>query len=109
VSLVRNRGRFVATIGRKLVLTLTPTASTVVSDIVSQTGTANTGGLRIDEQDNQFAVTVAEAPTPDEVVVEDGAARVFLPSTVAESLDDKVLDAQVGEDGSVRFALGVQG
>ena len=89
-------------------LTLTETATTVVSNIVSQTGAAETGGLRIDEQDNQFAVTVADAPTADEVVVEEGAARVFLASGVAQSLDDKVLDAQVGEDGSVRFAIGVQ-
>jgi hypothetical protein len=89
-------------------LTLTETASTVVSNIVSQTGTAATGGLRIDEQDNQFAVSVAEAPAPEEVVVEDGAARVFLGSAVAETLDDKVLDAQVDEDGSVRFAIGTQ-
>lgn len=89
-------------------LTLTETATTVVSNIVSQTGTAETGGLRIDEQDSQFAISVADAPTPDEVVVEDGPARVFLASTVAETLNDKVLDAQVGEDGSVRFAISVQ-
>jgi hypothetical protein len=41
-------------------------------------------------------------------VVEDHGARVFLTTTVADTLDDKVLDAQVGEDGSVRFAIGAQ-
>ncbi|WP_022886509.1 (Fe-S)-cluster assembly protein [Glaciibacter superstes] len=89
-------------------LTLTETASTVVASIVSQTETSTTGGLRIDQQDNEFAVAIVDANTPDDVVVEDGTARVFLASTVAEALDDKVLDAQVGDDGSVRFAIGAK-
>lgn len=89
-------------------LTLTETASTVVASIVSQTENSTTGGLRIDQQDNEFAVAIVDANTPDDVVVEDGTARVFLASTVAEALDDKVLDAQVGDDGSVRFAIGAK-
>lgn len=55
-----------------------------VSNIVSQTGTAATGGLRIDEQGDQFAVTVAEVSTQQEVIVEDHGARVFLSVTVAD-------------------------
>lgn len=90
-------------------LTLTENAGTVVSNIVAQTGLAAGGGLRIDEQGDQFAVTIAEAPTPQEVVVEDHGARVFLSTTVAEVLDDKVLDAQIAEDGSARFAIANQG
>ena len=89
-------------------LTLTQSAGTVVSNIVAQTGTAATGGLRIDEQGDQFAVTVAEGPTLEEVIVEDHGARVFMPTTIAAVLDDKVLDAEVDEDGSVRFAIGTK-
>ncbi len=86
-------------------LTLTETATTVVSNLVAQSGTATTGGLRIDQQGDQYAVTVAEAPSLDEFIVEDHGARVFLATTVAETFDDKVLDATVGDDGSVTFAI----
>ena len=89
-------------------LTLTETATTVVSNLVTQSGTAATGGLRIDQQGDQYAVTVAAAPTPDEFIVEGHGARVFLATTVAETLDDKVLDAQVSDDGRVMFAIGAQ-
>ena len=89
-------------------LTLTERAGTAVSNIVAQTGTAATGGLRIGDQGDQFAVSVAEGPTVEDVVVEDHGARVFLASTVAQTLDDKVLDAQIGDDGSVRFAIAEQ-
>lgn len=49
-------------------------------------------------------VTVASGPdTSDEVIDEEGA-RVFLEDTVAPFLDDKVLDAEVVDEG-VRFTL----
>ena len=89
-------------------LTLTETATTVVSNLVAQSGTATTGGLRIDQQGDLYAVTVAEAPSLDEFIVEDHGARVFLATPAAETLDDKVLDAQIGEDGSVTFAIAPQ-
>jgi len=87
-------------------LTITETAGTVVSNIVTQAGSPETGGLRIGDQGDQFAVSIADAPAAEEIVVEDHGARIFLTTAVADTLDDKVLDAQVGEDGSVRFAIG---
>ena len=45
--------------------------------------------------------------TADTVVVTDGA-RVFLDEAANTALDDRVLDAELGQDGSVRFALGSQ-
>lgn len=91
-------------------LTLTDTATTVVRDIVDQNTDAETatGGLRIDgatEGPTDFTVSVVTEPTPGDAVVEDAGARVFLDETASVALDDKVLDARVGEGGAVSFAI----
>jgi Fe-S cluster assembly iron-binding protein IscA len=49
---------------------------------------------------------VRQAPG-DQVLEEDGA-RVFLEETAAETLEDKVLDAQVDDNGGVQFTISVQ-
>jgi len=89
-------------------LTLTDTASAVVSNIVGQSTESETGGLRINQEGAQLNLSIAEAPAAEEVVVENAGARVFLANGAAEALDDKVLDAHVEQDGSVRFAIGDQ-
>lgn len=89
-------------------LTLTDTASAVVSNIVGQATGSETGGLRIDQEGSQLNLSIAEAPASEEVVVENAGARVFLANGAADVLDDKVLDARVEQDGSVRFAIGDQ-
>ncbi|BAU32119.1 Fe-S cluster assembly iron-binding protein IscA [Microcella alkaliphila] len=92
-------------------LTLTPTASTVIENLVAREADPGTAGLRIDSggaDSTQFAVSVAPAPVDGDQVVENGAARVFLEQNASVALADKVLDAQVAEDGNVRFAIGEQ-
>ena len=92
-------------------LTLTPTASTVIENLVAREDAPQSAGLRIDAGapgSTDFAVTVAPAPQPGDEVVEAGAARVFLATNASVALDDKVLDAQVNEAGAVRFAIGEQ-
>lgn len=92
-------------------LTLTETASTVISTIVAQSPGTDTAGLRIQgagTEDTEFQVSVAPAPEAADAVVERDGARVFLEPGAALVLDDKVLDARVGDDGSVRFAISPQ-
>ncbi|NQX28780.1 iron-sulfur cluster assembly accessory protein [Microbacteriaceae bacterium VKM Ac-2854] len=89
-------------------LTLTDTASTVVKTITEQVELPQEGGLRIsgDDLDAQnFAVAVAPAPQISDAVVEQDGARVFLDIAASVALSDKVLDAQVDENGSVSFAI----
>jgi iron-sulfur cluster assembly protein len=95
------------------VLTLTENASTVVKALVDQTG-GNTqeGGLRIsqDAADSPaLHVIPSEAPQPGDQVLEEDGARVFLEETAATTLDDKILDAQVDDNGGVQFTIAVQG
>lgn len=89
-------------------LTLTETASTVVKSIVDQDQTVTDGGLRIGQMpgnDRQFQIAVVAEPQPGDALVEDAGAKVFLEPATTALLDDKTLDAQVGENGAVTFAL----
>lgn len=92
-------------------LTLTENASAVVKSILDQTGGDEEAGLRI-SQDTADAtalqVAPAESPHPGDQVVEEEGARVFLEQTAAQTLDDKVLDAQVDQSGGVQFAIAPQ-
>lgn len=90
-------------------LTITDSAGTLVSDIVGRAVTTDTGGLRIVEAPgDQFAVTIADAPAAAEIIAEHAGARVFMDPPVADALDDKVLDARVGDDGTPQFVIAVQ-
>lgn len=92
-------------------LTLTENASTVVKTIVDQTNTNQEAGLRIsqDAEDSPaLHVMPTEAPQPGDQILEDGGARVFLEETAAVTLDDKILDAQVDDNGGVQFTIAVQ-
>ena len=94
----------------KHVLTMTDNAADVVQKIVEQTVADEQAGLRISQTaDESLALTPAATSEPGDQVVEENGARVFLDEGAAALLDDKILDAQVEADGSVQFAVGVQG
>lgn len=92
-------------------LTLTENADTIATTIVAQQGEDPNAGLRIqtsagDEPEQpRFAVTVAPSPQPGDDVVEGVGCRVFLEHDASSALTDKVLDADVDEQGAVSFTL----
>jgi Fe-S cluster assembly iron-binding protein IscA len=92
------------------VLTLTENASTVVKSIVDQTSEAEQAGRISQDAEDSPALHVipTEAPQPGDQVLEDGGARVFLEETAAVTLDDKILDAQVDDNGGVQFTIAAQ-
>ncbi|MCW2791365.1 MAG: Iron-sulfur cluster biosynthesis [Nocardioides sp.] len=94
-------------------LTLTENASTIIHDITTQPGLADTAGLRISAEaeaaEPTFAVSAAQAPEPGDQTLEQDGATIYLDQDAAVMLDDKVLDAAVDPEGKVEFALGLQG
>ncbi|HEX3923343.1 MAG TPA: hypothetical protein VHY31_13730 [Streptosporangiaceae bacterium] len=49
-----------------------------------------------------------EGPQPDDSVIEDSGARVFVQRDAAAIVDDRELDAQLDEQGRASFMLGNQ-
>lgn len=93
---------------RHFVLTLTENANNVVKTIVDQAEQSTEAGLRIsqDAPDSPaLHVMPTEAPQPGDHVLDEAGARVFLEETAAVTLDDKVLDAMVDENGGVQFSI----
>jgi iron-sulfur cluster assembly protein len=92
-------------------LTLTENATMIVKSIADQPDSPETTALRIASEGTQeasFAVSMAPQPEPDDQVVEQNGAVIYLEPTAASQLDDKVLDAGVDEAGNVQFSLAQQ-
>lgn len=89
-------------------LTLTENATLVIKSITGVENAPDGAGVRISQESPAspaLAITTTEAPLPGDQVVEDNGARVFLEELAAQTLDDKILDANVDESGGVEFLL----
>jgi iron-sulfur cluster assembly protein len=92
-------------------LTITDSAVTVICGLTSQPDLPAETGLRIVKQGEgapSFQLVLAEGPTAGDQVVEEQGARVFVEAAAAGILEDKVLDAQVSEQGDVAFRISDQ-
>src|ERR1700722_15192219 len=95
-------------------LVLTEAAAEAVKSVTSTPQTPDGTGLRIvssaPQPEDPGALRLAAAAGPDEndQVIEAAGARVFLEPQAAAYLDDKVLDAEVDEQGQAHFTLGMQ-
>jgi len=92
-------------------LSLTPNATTVISERITVVALGVRLSLRIaSTQDGQQAFTVSTAGSPEvgDQVVEDGGARVFVETEAASALGETILDATVDPDGNVQFLLTAQ-
>ncbi len=92
-------------------LTMTETAAAAVKSIVSRVPNVPAdGGVRISDTgaDTGFELSVAPAPETTDTVVTAGGAHVFLDESAAVALDKRVLDAELDENGGVRFAIANQ-
>jgi Fe-S cluster assembly iron-binding protein IscA len=90
----------------RAVLQVTESAVEAVKAIVEQAEVGATGGLRIavDEADESVELGVEEAAGPDDTVIDESGARVFLDAASAQALDAMVLDAH-GHDDHFHFEL----
>lgn len=91
-------------------LTLTDNASNAVSELATQAGVPEGGGLRIaasQAQEGSFELALVPSPEPQDAVVENGSARVFVDEQAATSLDNLTLDADPAAEGPA-FVLAPQ-
>jgi Fe-S cluster assembly iron-binding protein IscA len=95
-------------------LVLTEAAAEVVKSVTSNPQAPDGGGLRIasavpePRDPSALQLTAAPGPWENDQVVEAAGARVFLEPQAAAYLADKVLDAQLDEQGTAQFSLGRQ-
>ena len=95
-------------------LVLTEAAAEVVKSVTSTPQAPDSAGLRIassapeTENPGGLRLTAEAGPDTGDQVIEAAGARVFLEPQAAIYLDDKVLDAQVDEQGMAHFSLGEQ-
>ena len=95
-------------------LVLTEAAAEVVKSVISTPQAPGETGLRIassapePEDPGALQLTAAVGPGENDQVIEAAGARVFVEPRAAAYLDDKVLDAQLDEQGTARFTLGTQ-
>ncbi|UJP39988.1 iron-sulfur cluster assembly accessory protein [Cellulomonas palmilytica] len=90
-------------------LTLTDNARTAVETLTARSGLpAESGGLRIEEQDSgAFDLALVAGPTPGDDVVEAGAARVYVDERTAATLAASQLDVEATGTGTA-FTLNAQ-
>lgn len=92
-------------------LTLTPTASEAIRQLIEQVPAGDaTLGMRIasGEEDTALELSLVEAPETFDQTIEAQGAIVYLEPQAAELLDDKVLDAELRDEG-VAFEVLEQG
>src|SRR4051794_39189775 len=89
-------------------LTLSPSAVEAVDALLHNPGVPDEAGLRIAATaSSELELGIVAEPAPDDQVIEEGDARVFVDATVAPMLDDARLEAQT-EGNQVAFALAPQ-
>ncbi|GAA4491020.1 Fe-S cluster assembly protein HesB [Microbacterium panaciterrae] len=93
-------------------LTLTDNATALVTTLVRRRTDTEGAGLRIHTADTpgmtgepRLAADVVVVPEADDQIIDLPGAPVFLEGEVAIVLDDKILDANVDEEGAVSFSL----
>jgi Fe-S cluster assembly iron-binding protein IscA len=84
---------------------LTDDAATMISRLVEQSALPDGAGLRIAQRDDHeaLAMDLAAAPGPDDAVVTQHDASVFLGPIAGRKLEEAVLDARDGELGPAFF------
>jgi iron-sulfur cluster assembly protein len=96
-------------------LAISPAASAAIDTALDATTVPDGAGLRLAAgapTDQGVAIEIAfvtAADPGDQVIETDAAADVFVEPQTAELLDDQVLDAGQGPDGTISFTLHPQG
>ena len=95
-------------------LMLTESAAEAVKALTATPSLPEGSGLRISsnapdpEAAGGLQVSAAAGPSENDLVIDAAGAHVYLEPKAAAFLEDKVLDAQVDQDGQAHFSVGLQ-
>jgi iron-sulfur cluster assembly protein len=97
-----------STVEELVMLTLTDGAVSAIRSLTSQPELPVQTGLRIvaqGEGEASLQLALVDGPVAGDQVVEEAGARVFVEPVAAAVLEDKALDAEMNEQGSVAFSV----
>jgi Fe-S cluster assembly iron-binding protein IscA len=89
-------------------LTLTDQAQQAVRGLTQDPQAPEGAGMRIAAGEKGLELSLVEAPTPGDDVIDDAGARVFVEAQTSPMLAEQTLDAQV-QEGQVAFFLAQPG
>ena len=96
-------------------LAISPRTSDAISQALEGASVPDSAGIRLTPGPRTAEGTavhitfVSEREPADQVIETGAAANVFVAPAAVGLLDDQVLDAEVGHDGAITFALYAQG
>jgi Fe-S cluster assembly iron-binding protein IscA len=89
-------------------LTLTDQAQQAVRSLTQDPQAPEGAGMRTAAGEKGLELSLVEAPTPGDDVIDDAGARVFVEAQTSPMLAEQTLDAQV-QEGQVAFFLAQPG
>jgi iron-sulfur cluster assembly protein len=94
-----------------IVLKLTDRAAETIRTLTSQPGVPADAGLRMSLPGGEAGALALslESRQPEDAVIENAGARVFVEPDAAVIVEDRELDGQLDEQGEASFILGSQG
>jgi iron-sulfur cluster assembly protein len=91
---------------RHIILTLTEQAASMIRELLDHADLPDSAGLRIAQRDDHtaLAMTLADEPSPDDLVIAERDVAVFLGPMAARRVQAQTLDANT-TDTSTAFYL----
>ncbi|TMQ92006.1 Fe-S cluster assembly protein HesB [Actinomadura soli] len=89
-------------------LTLTDDAVTAISAMIAKPELPPRSGLRIaprEDDPESFFLILTSDPAPDDHVIDENGARIFLEPRAAKALADKSLHVRADGGGAIAFTL----
>lgn len=89
-------------------LALTENVTTIVKRLAEEVPEISALRIATEPDGESLSVSPAQEAAPDDQVLEQDGATIYVDGPASEFLADKVLDGGVDEEGNIQFALGQQ-
>lgn len=89
-------------------LTLTENVTDIVKALTEQTPEISALRIAAEPDGQSLSVSPADQAGPDDQLIQQDGATIYVDAPAAQLLDDKVLDGRVDEEGNIEFAIGQQ-
>ena len=89
-------------------LALTENVTTIVKKLAEEVPEISALRIATEPDGESLSVSPAQEAAPEDQILEQDGATIYVDGPASEFLADKVLDGGVDEEGNIQFALGQQ-